>query len=113
MIRQGDIYYAAVADAGRRPVVIVSRAALNRGRDVLYVAFTTARLSERRKLPTCVFFRAGEFGLSADCVAQCDALGRLEILRLDSLPLGTLDDPAMRSVINAIGNVLDADCEPL
>ena len=65
-VRQGDIYLADLPAAGRRPVVVVSRDALNRGGYATVVAFTTARLPERRSLPTCVFFRAGEFGLTAD-----------------------------------------------
>lgn len=112
MIEPGQIYYADLGDGGRRPILIVSRRALNRGAYVLYVAFTSGKLAERRRLPNCVFFRAGEFGLMMDCVAQCDALSRIEKRRLDSGPIGTLDGPALRSVVNAIGNVINADCEP-
>ena len=112
MIRQGDIHYADLAEAGRRPVLIVSRDALNRGAYVVYVAFTTARLDARRSLPNCVPFRAGEFGLTADCVAQCDTVAPVAVADLDPTPIGSLDPATIRSVIRALGDVFDADCEP-
>ena len=112
MIRQGDVHLADLGNAGRRPVVIVSRDALNRGGYVVAVAFTSARVAERRALPNCVFFRVGEFGLTVDCVAQCETIANVSVDRLDVPAIGTLDAIALRSVINAIGNVIDADCEP-
>ncbi len=114
MISQGAIYYADLLDAGRRPVLIVSRESLNRGDYAVIVAFTTSRLAQRRQLLNCVFFRAGEFGLPADCVAQCETLSTVPIDQLDLAAgqLGKLDDPALRSVIKAIGFVIESDCEP-
>jgi hypothetical protein len=65
-------------------------------------------------LPNCVPFRAGEFGLTRACVAQCENMLALQIAQLDLTtgPLGTLDAVALRSVIKAIGHVIDSDCEP-
>jgi mRNA-degrading endonuclease toxin of MazEF toxin-antitoxin module len=37
MIRQGEFYFADVAGSGRRPVIVVSRDALNRGGYVVVV----------------------------------------------------------------------------
>jgi hypothetical protein len=34
------------------------------------------------------------------------------LVDVTSGPIGKLDDPALRSVIKAIGHVLDSDCEP-
>ena len=114
MISAGEIYIADLLLAGRRPVLVVSRESLNRGRYVVVVALTTARLADRRKLPNCVAFRAGEFGLTADCVAQCETIASIPIDRLDmaARPLGKLDDPTLRSVIKSIGYVIESDCEP-
>jgi mRNA interferase MazF len=112
VIRQGEIYLADLDDAGRRPILVVSREALNRGRYVVFVTFTTARLDERRALPNCVFFRRGEFGLTADCVAQCETIAGTEIERLDATPIGEVDDETLRNVIRAIGNVIGSECEP-
>lgn len=109
----GEIYMADT-DGGRRPVVVVSREELNRGRWVVVVAFTTARFAQRSVLPNCVPFRAGEFGLAKDCVAQAETVGPIDVARLDVSdgPVGVLDDERMRDVIRAIGHVLGADCEP-
>lgn len=110
---RGQIYWASF-DEDRRPVIIVSRAELNRGKKVLIVPLTTQKLEERRKLKNCVAFDAGDFGLPKDCVAQTEALAqiRTEILDTDDGPLGELDDEAMRELVRAMGYALAAECEP-
>jgi mRNA-degrading endonuclease toxin of MazEF toxin-antitoxin module len=115
VIRPGEVYWADFEDAGPHPVVVVSREALNRGRYVLAVFCTSARFASRSTLPNCVPFRAGQFGFTADCVAQCDNLLSVEAVRLDAAtgPVGVLDEVAMRDVIKAIGYVIDSDCEPV
>lgn len=112
-IRPGEIYLAPIGGKDR-PVVVVSREELNRGDYAHIVPFTTQHLDERRDSPSCVFFRAGEFGLDKDCVAQADSLALFYIVELqtDSGPIGALDDEAMRDVIRAIGYVFGAECEP-
>ena len=94
-------------------MIVVSRDSLNRGSQVVMVLCTSARFSARSQLPNCVPFRAGEFGFTKDCVAQCE-----QILTLDknevslSGPIGQLDELAMRSLIKALGFVFEADCKP-
>ena len=114
MIEPGEIYMADFEQAGPHPVIVVSREALNRGRYALVVVCTSARFAVRRTLPNCVPFRAGQFGLTADCVAQCDNMLSIEKSQLDmaSGPIGVLDEMAMRDVIKAIGYVMASDCEP-
>lgn len=114
MIEPGQTYIADLQDAGRRPVLIVSREQLNRGNYVVIVAFTTGRLDQRKTQANCVAFRAGEFGLSADCVAQCETVASVpvDLLELSTGPLGRLDIATLRSVIKAIGFVIESDCEP-
>jgi mRNA-degrading endonuclease toxin of MazEF toxin-antitoxin module len=109
----GDIYWADLS-AGRRPVIVVSREDLNRGNYVVAVLCTTANLAVRSTLPNCVPFRAGEFGLPQDCLAQCEAITFIDQQDLDTAAgvLGTLDDQKMREIIHAIGHVIDSDCEP-
>jgi mRNA-degrading endonuclease toxin of MazEF toxin-antitoxin module len=63
-------------------------------------------------LAHCVPFRAGQFGFTKDCVAQCENIFLVEKLALDAGPIGVLSDVAMRDVVKAIGNVIDSDCEP-
>jgi mRNA-degrading endonuclease toxin of MazEF toxin-antitoxin module len=110
----GEIYWADLS-AGRRPVIIVSREPLNRGAYVVAVLCTTARVEQRAKLPNCVSFGAGEFGLPKDCVAQCETVTFLDRSDLDEVNgmIGILDAARLRAVVQAIGNVIGAECEPL
>lgn len=90
------------------------RAALEQ-RYALAVVCTSARFAVRSTLPNCVPFRAGEFGFTSDCVAQCENVLSIDTGQLDlsAGPVGTLDDIAHREVIKAIGYVMESDCEPL
>jgi mRNA-degrading endonuclease toxin of MazEF toxin-antitoxin module len=114
MMRPGQVYPADFAQAGRHPVIVVSREDLNRGRYALVVVCTSVRFALRSTLPNCVPFRAGQFGFTADCVAQCENVLSIDKSHLDLAagPVGTLDDAALRDIIKAIGYVLESDCEP-
>lgn len=114
MISRGEIYMADFPEAGRHPVIVVSREDLNRGAYVLAVFCTSARFNVRSKLPHCIPFQTGQFGFTADCVAQCENILSIEKSQLDLAagPLGTLDDLSLRDVIKAIGYVMESDCEP-
>ena len=72
------------------------------------------RFAIRSKLPNCVPFQAGEFGVPSDCVAQCEAIYALEKgeIGIASGTIGRLDATRLRDVIKAIGEVIDSDCEP-
>ena len=72
-MKPGEIYWVDLATR-RRPVIVVSREGLNQGNDVVKVLCTTKRFAVRSQLPNCVSFRAGEFGMPSDCVAQCEAI---------------------------------------
>lgn len=114
-MRPGEVYMADFDQAGRHPVVVVSREDLNRGRYALVVVCTSARFNVRRTLPNCVPFLVGEFGFTADCVAQCENILSIDKQQLDQAtgPIGVLDDTALRNVIKAIGYVIESDCEPV
>ena len=115
MIEPGEIYLADFAEAGPHPVIVVSREELNRGRYALVVVCTSARFTARSRLPNCVPFQAGQFGFTADCVAQCENVLSIDKtqLDLDAGPIGVLDAGVLRDVIKAIGYVLESDCEPV
>ncbi len=115
MIKPGEVYIADFDQAGPHPVIIVSREDLNRGRYTLVVVCTSARFSVRSTLRNCVPFRAGQFGFTLDCVAQCDNLLSIEKVQLDLAegPMGALDESAMRDVVKTIGYVIESDCEPV
>ena len=115
MIEPGEIYIADFAEAGPHPVIVVSREELNRGHYALVVVCTSARFATRSKLPNCIPFRAGQFGFTADCVAQCENVLSIDKVQLDlnAGPIGVLDAGSLRDVIKAIGYVIESDCEPL
>src|SRR5579862_8366613 len=109
----GEIYMVDFPDVGPHPVIILSRADLNRGGHAVTVICTSARLAVRRQLANCVFFQAGQFGLTKDCVAQCEQLLTIDRNEFPVAgPLGRLDEPSMRDLIKAVGYVMDSDCEP-
>jgi mRNA-degrading endonuclease toxin of MazEF toxin-antitoxin module len=114
MFRPGEIYLADT-DAGKRPVVIVLREELNRGRWVVAVLITSTHFPTRSVLPHCVPLRAGEFGLTKDCVAQAETITFLAASELDlnAGALGVLDESRMRDLIRAVGNMMGSACEPL
>jgi mRNA-degrading endonuclease toxin of MazEF toxin-antitoxin module len=114
MIRPGEIHLADTG-AGKRPAVIVSREELNRRRWVVAVLITSTHFPTRSVLPHCVPLRAGEFGLTKDCVAQAETVTFLEVSELDPDVgvLGVLDESQMRDRIRAVGNMMGSDCEPL
>jgi len=109
----GEIYIADFAEAGPHPVIVVSREDLNRGHYALVVVCTSARFAVRSKLPSCVPFQAGQFGFTANCVAQCENILSIDKRQvdIDAGPIGMLDESALREVVKAIGYVLESDCE--
>jgi mRNA-degrading endonuclease toxin of MazEF toxin-antitoxin module len=113
-LQPGQIYLAEFGGSANRPVVVVSREELNRGTYVVVIPFTSTRYQERSQMPSCVPFKAGDFGLTKDCVAQAEAISFVEIstLDLDTGPIGQLDDVASRSLVKAIGYTVCSECEP-
>ena len=111
----GEIYWAYSGENGPHPFVVVSREELNRGEYVVGVPFTSAKFESRQNLPNCVPFRAGQYGLTKNCVAQGELiiLLRQSYLDLEAGALGSLDAEDMRRLIRAIGYVLSAECEPV
>jgi mRNA-degrading endonuclease toxin of MazEF toxin-antitoxin module len=72
MILAGELFLADFEQAGRHPMIVVSREESNRGKYVLCVMCPSANFSVCMNLPNCVPFRVGEFRLTKDCVAQCE-----------------------------------------
>jgi mRNA-degrading endonuclease toxin of MazEF toxin-antitoxin module len=114
MIQAGEIYLADVPRGQRHPVLVVSREELNRGKYVMAAMITTAHFAARSQLANCVPLRAGQFGITKDCVIQGETTGPIRVDRLDlsSGPLARLNDSTFRDVIKAIGYTLNSDCEP-
>jgi mRNA-degrading endonuclease toxin of MazEF toxin-antitoxin module len=112
--RPGEIYLAFGGDDKYRPVLIVSREEFNRGKYVVAVPFTSAQFDERSSRSNCVAFRAGEFGLDKNCVAQAEAISvyHKDDLDLDKGAIAVVDDEKMREITLAIGYIIAAHCEP-
>ncbi|SRR5260370_25964924 len=110
----GDIYLAEIPDAGQHRILIVSREELNRGRKVLAALITSAKFAVRSTLANCVVLKAGEFGMTKDCVIQCETVAPIpkDVIDLDGGPIGTVSEEILREVVKAIGYVIDSDCEP-
>ena len=103
---------ADFGEATPHPVIVVSRQELYRGDRVVVVLCTSQKFALRSTLAHCVPFKAGQFGFSKDCVAQCENIFLVDKDSLEAHPTGVLDDVALRDVIKAIGHVIDSDCEP-
>lgn len=81
------------------------------GGGIVRILVTSKRFVERSILPHCVAFRAGEFGLSIDCVAQSESLFSIRREELGQ-HIGTLDAERWRAIVKALGNMMGSDCEP-
>lgn len=91
--------------SGRRPVVVVSREAVNRTSTVVIVVpFTTWR--SQRLYPSDVFVESGVAGLAEDSVAVALQVRVLSKLRLGKV-LGQLDPATLARVEEALAQVLD------
>ena len=114
-IRPGEIYFADIGGDERHRLVVVSREELNRGKYIVAVPFTSTKLEERRTLPQCVEFQTGEFGLTKNCIARADNISFVDVGLLDLIEgvVGIVDEERMRDLIQAIGYVIESDCEPI
>ena len=113
--RPGEIYEGYLDASESHPVIVVSREELNRGDYTVVVPLTSKKFEARRHLPNCTPFRAGEYGLSKDCVAlgELITVAHKSQLVLEAGPTSVLDDESMRDVIRAIGYVIGAEFEPV
>ena len=94
-------------------VLVISREHLNLGYGCTTVMFSSQDVVRRGKLPNCVPFKAGRFGLSKECVAKCESLTyTLYEDFIDEIGLvGTIDDQHWEDVVVALGDVFQACCE--
>jgi mRNA interferase MazF len=104
-MRRGDVYRAALnpvvgsEQSGTRPVVIVSRDAINATGVVFVVVPITSRTNKKHIYQSHVELKIGEGGLTADSVALCEQVRACAQARLRDY-VGHLS-PARMSQINA------------
>jgi len=111
-MRRGDVYDARLnptegsEQAGIRPVIIVSREAINRYSSVIVVVLVTKAANVRRDYPNNVRLAKGDGGLTVDSVAlggQVRAIAKSRLLRCR----GHLSAEAIRQVNEALRITLD------
>lgn len=111
-MKRGDVYDARLSpaegseQAGIRPVVIVSRDAINSNSPVIVVVPIANAANISRSYPNNVLIEQGDGGLTLDSVAlggQVRAIAKVRLLRRR----GALSSSAMRSVDRALRITLD------
>lgn len=111
-MNRGDVYDARLSptegseQAGTRPVVVVSRDAINRYSSVVVVVPLTNATNVKRSYPNNVEIPAGVAGLSVNSVAltgQVRAISKTRLLRLR----GSLSSDLIREIDAALRITLD------
>lgn len=111
-MQRGDVYRAVLSpsqgseQAGTRPVIIVSRDAINRSSPVVIVVPVTDRQHKPRLYPSHVELPAGEAGLVKDSVALCEQVRAISTERLQ-VQLGHLSLQKISLVNAALKIALD------
>lgn len=111
-MRRGDVYDARLnptegsEQAGIRPVVIVSRNAINQNSPVLVIIPVTNTIHVKRDYPNNVLITKGNGGLTVDSVAlggQVRAIATSRLLR----QRGSLSSQIMEKIDRALRITLD------
>jgi mRNA interferase MazF len=111
-MKRGEVYDARLEpvegseQGGTRPVVIVSRDAINAYSPVVLAVPCTTYQSEKRVYPTQVLIQAPDGGLTRDSIAMADQVRVLSKERLLRLR-GTLSDAAIVQLDRALLIALD------
>lgn len=112
LVQRGDVFLADLQptegseQSGVRPVVVVSRDALNNNSPVVVVVPFTDAKNKTRIYPSHVRFKAGVAGLTIDSIAVCEQVRAISKTRLKR-PFGKMTKADMASVDAAIKITLD------
>ena len=104
-MNRGDVYEADLNPAqgneqgGTRPVIVVSRDALNNISTVVIVVPVTSRENKKKTYPSQLEIRANDGGLTKDSVALCEQTRAISKTRLKT-HLGHLSNRTI-SLLNA------------
>ncbi|MCB9006041.1 MAG: type II toxin-antitoxin system PemK/MazF family toxin [Ardenticatenaceae bacterium] len=111
-MKRGDIFDARLnptegsEQAGTRPVIVVSRDAINQFSSVIVVVPLTSAKNIKRSFPNNVLIKAGNGGLTADSVAlggQVRAITKARLLR----QRGSLPQEVMKQIDQILRITLD------
>ncbi|SRR5260370_26540556 len=109
---RGDVYQANLdptagsEQGGTRPVLIVSRDALNVNAPIVIVVPLTGRENKRRLYPTHVELSASEVGLAKDSVVLCEQVRAISKDRLKKR-IGQVSSQRMSAVDAALRISMD------
>jgi mRNA interferase MazF len=112
MPSRGDIYMARLnpsqgsEQGGERPVVIVSRDAINLNSPVVIVVSLTDAQNKKRIYPSQTVLKAGDGGLRIESIALCDQVRAISVTRLTTR-LGHLAPQSIASINAALKIALD------
>ena len=113
-MKRGEVYDARLEpiegseQGGTRPVIIVSRNAINNSSPLVIAVPCTTYQTERRIYPSQVLIKAPNGGLSQDSIAlgeQLRALSKTRLLRLR----GILDRDSLTELNKALAIALELD----
>lgn len=111
-MRRGEVYQARLdptegsEQAGTRPVILVSRNAINASSPVVLAVPCTTYRAGQRIYPSQVLLRASDGGFDVDSVALAEQVRALSKLRLTRLR-GMLSVEAMQALERALVIALD------
>jgi mRNA interferase MazF len=111
-VRRGDVFVANLEpilgseQAGTRPVVVVSRDALNRFSPVVVICSITDAANKTKIYPSHVRVSAGTAGLKLDSIVICEQVRAISKTRLKAA-LGKFDKTVMTSIEAALKITLD------
>lgn len=95
--------------AGTRPVIIVSRDAINQNSSVGICVPVTDLANCAKIYPSQVLLKKGSGGLTVDSVAMCEQVRAISFSRLKIRRLGHLDRESMKSIGERLKIALDLD----
>jgi mRNA interferase MazF len=103
-MKRGEVWWADVpGPAGRRPVLLLSRATMPAGRREITVAYLTTTI---RNVPVEVLLTPAGDGVLTTCVVNLDSINTIPKSALRTL-ICTLSDAKMAEVKAAILEALD------
>ena len=111
-MRRGDVFEARLdptegsEQAGTRPVVVVSRDAINQSGSVVVIVPCTTYRGARRLYPSQVLLPASQGGLKVDSIALCEQVRAVAKSRLGKR-WGSLSPEALRKIEQALLITLD------
>lgn len=111
-VLRGDVFMANLdpsegsEQGGTRPVVVVSRDAINKFSPVVVIASITNAANKKKIYPSHVKVPAGMGGLSIDSIVICEQVRAINKTRLQR-QLGKFDKATMTSIEAALKITLD------